>query len=868
MKTYQVKKGALGILIAALFGLILMSCSSPVAQETDGLDTQSVVSRNFTSSWSNAYFRGTPNSWGTTAMELVGNNTWSVVADFNGQTNPRFKIDRHGDWGENYPTADYTVAPGIYQITFNDSTKAISVQTVDNDSWSSVYFRGTSNSWGTTAMTQVSDFVWEITQDFSGQTNPRFKVDRYGDWSENYPTGDYIIENPGLKTIQFNTSTKVFTVTDQQGPEPTVPNTLGALYTPAETVFRIWSPDHSNVAVFTNGQLYPMSLRSNFNGYTEVYEVVVPEDLKLQEYQFRINGIPVRDPYGKMVKPGENVNIVMDMDSIEPVGGWVGAPALDHRTDTQIYEVHIRDFTQHSTWNGSEANRGKFLGMVEEGTTYQGVATGLDHLKELGVTHIQILPFYDFATPHYNWGYDPMNWNVPEEQYSAVYAQNPYDYEGRVREVMTMINEFHRHGFRVIMDVVYNHTYGDEMFEDITTQYYTGNNDSGTGNGINTGVPMVSRLIQDSQEHWVTNYNVNGFRHDLMGIYHTEEVRKWGHYLDNETFPDRNLVIFGEPWNGYWGDPEEGQKVRYGSTILLSDVHIGVFNGGFREAIKGQSDEPAGAYMFNKFSHHKVDGGWSIFDGMRGSPHEWGGPHSGSTWGRNYAGQPAQSVNYISAHDNFGLWDRVYIELASNVVQNGSKQVMSFTPPTDLTYGKRIVNFGMGIIYTSQGISFTHAGDEFLRTKTMDANITDASAWRYGQHGGTHNTYNSPDSFNMIRWNWKVENQATFEYFRDLIEIRNNHPGLRMRTNQDIAQYLNVSRPAEFGGQVITGHITYPGDTHNLFIVYNSGGNHFVPLPPGNWSMIANAQGAVNQPGQSGWIVAEGTAVTIFSQPR
>jgi pullulanase len=168
-----------------------------------------------------------------------------------------------------------------------------------------------------------------------------------------------------------------------------------------------------------------------------------------------------------MVIPNTNTNIVMDPKAIEPDGGWAPKPIQVDREDAIIYEVHIRDFTIDSSWNGSEINRGKFMGMVESGTTYGGVTTGIDHLVEMGVTHVQLLPFYDFATPHYNWGYDP---NELQHSLRSSIPPPHTDYVNRVKEVMTMVNEFHKRGIRVIMDVVYNHTYGDEMFENITTQ--------------------------------------------------------------------------------------------------------------------------------------------------------------------------------------------------------------------------------------------------------------------------------------------------------------------------------------------------------------------------------------------------------------
>ncbi|WP_051326722.1 PKD domain-containing protein [Aliagarivorans taiwanensis] len=647
--------------------------------------------------------------------------------------------------------------------------------------------------------------------------------------------------------------------------------TLGAVYSQDATTFSIWSPDHSNVTVTVDGQDYSMAKVNNFAGYSDVYQTVVSGDLHLAEYTFKINGVPVRDPYGKMVRPGtgiyEATNIVMDMSRLQPEGGWTTRPALINRTDAIIYEVHVRDFTIHQSSGVSPQNRGKYLGMVESGTRHNGVATGIDHLIDLGVTHVQLLPVYDFATcdglpdsdPCYNWGYDPRNYNVPEERY----AQDMYDYEQRVIEFKTMVNEFHKAGIRVIMDVVYNHTYDNEMFENISNRYFTPTDLSGTGNSIDADVPMVSRLIQDSLEYWVDEYGIDGFRFDLIGIFSYSEVAKWGEHL-NQRFPDRNLLLYGEPWNGYATDPKVNQRVRYGTTHHLANAHVGVFNGAYREAMKDQNDKPDCGWMCNNMDAWKVDGGWAIFDGMKGSP-KTPGVHEGE-WGRLFTVAPEQSINYISAHDNFGLWDKAYISQASNVSQASSHQVMGFTPPSNLSYAKRIVDFATGMVLTSQGIPFLHAGDEFLRTKTENGNISNASAWRHGQYAGTHNTYNSPDSFNAINWQWKVDNKATLDYSKALIALRNQHAGLRMTSNSDIERYL--SQQLLNNGHVITGHITDPRDSHQLFVVFNNSNNFSVNLPAGSWTKVVDASGATNQGGLSGSVQVEGTAVTVFSQPR
>ncbi|ACE85259.1 alpha-amylase family glycosyl hydrolase [Cellvibrio japonicus] len=838
------------------------------------------------------FFRGTPNSWGTVALTQTASNLYETCQHFAGgdaNGGPRFKIDRYGNWTENYPSADYAVSANThYKITFNSSTRAISAQAVNHcqdtgfsQVFPSLYFRGTPNSWGTTAMALVANNTWELTVNFDGQANQRFKFDVSGNWATNYGdnNSDNILDQTGADIYQTGTGQYKITVNDLTRHYtveampctvncPAQVNRLGAVYSNTATTFSIWSPETGNVAVKVNGVIHNLQAVPDFNGYSNVYQVSVEGDLHLAEYQFLLDGVAVRDPYGVMVKAQTNINIVMDLARTQVADGWATRPALVAREDAIIYEVHVRDFSIDTSSGVSAGKRGKYLGMVEQGTTYNGVKTGIDHLKELGVTHVQLLPVYDFATcdglpdndPCYNWGYDPRNYNVPEERYS----QTPLDYENRVREFKTMVNEFHKAGIRVIMDVVYNHTYSKDMFEAISPRYYTPTDLSGTGNSIDADQAMVSRMIQDSLEYWVEEYGIDGFRFDLIGIFSHAEVEKWGRHLNNK-FADRNLLLYGEPWNGYASDAKEGQRVRYGTTRFMVEEHVGVFNGAFREAIKGNNDGTATAYMFNHVG--PADSGWAIYDGLRGSPYNASDSRNG-TWFRNFAADPEQSINYISAHDNFGLWDKIYLSLATNVVQNSSHQVLSLSPPANLGYARRIANFGMGIVLTSQGIPFVHAGDEFLRTKTNNQQIHVASAWNHGAHGGTHNTYDAPDSFNSIKWQNKVSNAATFNYFRDLISLRRNHAGLRMNTNAEIAQYLAVARPAEFGGEVVTGHITNPRDNHDLFVVYNSGGNRYVSLPPGSWTQIADTNGATHITGISAVALVEGTAVTVFRKPR
>lgn len=842
------------------------------------------------------HFRGTANQWNAAPLTLVTQNHYQTCQTFQQGDDSgvaRFKIDRHADWQESYPAQDYVVAGNkSYQINFYSNTHSIDVNQVNQcnsveytHNFTALNFRGTPNNWATSAMSLTGDHTWSLLVSFDGQTNQRFKFDTSTDWSQSFGDNqnDGVLDASGSDIftglngefrISVNDQTLAYTLTPVN---PCTSNcstnkTLGASYESNKTNFAIWSPDQSNVSVTVAGIEYPMTKSANFNGYSDVYQTDVTGDLHLAEYTFKINGIPVRDPYGKMAKPGtgdnEAINIVMDMSRTDPDGGWSERPTLSNREDAVIYEVHVRDFTIDASSGISTNKRGKYMGMVESGSQNNGLKTGIDHLVDLGVTHVQLLPVYDFATcdglpdsdPCYNWGYDPRNYNIPEDRYSQV----PNDYQARAKEFKTMVNEFHKAGIRVIMDVVYNHTYSKEMFENITPKYYTPTDLSGTGNSIDADQVMVSRMIQDSLSYWVEEYGIDGFRFDLIGIFSHAEVEKWGRSL-NQQFPDRALLLYGEPWNGYASDPKAAQRVRYGSTHNMVEEHVGVFNGAYREALKGSNDDTRTGFMFNNLA--SADSGWSIYDGMRGSAYDRNDSRNG-TWFRNFAADPEQSINYISAHDNFGLWDKVYLSLSNNVWKNGSHQILGLTPPANLDYAKRVVNFGMGMVLTSQGIAFVHAGDEFLRTKTENENMSNPNAWNFGQHGGTHNTYNAPDSFNSIKWQRRSEHAQSYEYFKALIALRKNHAGLRMTSNNDIARYLTPSRPAAFSGQVVTSHITYPQDTHNLFVVYNSGNNQTIALPSGNWTLKAIANGAQSQTGLSGSVTVEGTAVTVFTQAR
>lgn len=698
-------------------------------------------------------------------------------------------------------------------------------------------FRGTPNDWATSAMTPSGSEYCTVQTFQNGDPNggPRFKIDRYGDWQESYPSQDYAVSPDVTLQICINPLSRAIEVEPMDDSALSF-ETLGADYDPTGTTFSLWSPDSSDVMLYLDGRQHSLSRLADRNGYTDVYGVRIAGDLHGQPYYFTVDGHQVRDPYGKMAVPNEDINIVMDMSRTEPVGGWAQRPPLVEREDAIIYEIHVRDFTIDSTSGVSEEKRGKFLGMVEPGTRFQNVTTGIDHLRELGVTHVQILPFYDFAscpdltdTDCYNWGYDPRNFNVPEERYAM-----SLDYVDRVRELKTMVNEFHKAGIRVIMDVVYNHSYDFEMFEHISMRYYTDTDLSGTGNAIDADVPMVGRMIQDSLEYWLDEYNLDGFRFDLVGIFDHDEFGRWGRHL-NATFPDRNLLLYGEPWNGYASDPREPQRVRLGTIAYEDDAHVGVFNPKYREAIKGQNDNGyGGGFAFNQGQI------WQMDVGSRGAIRYNNNPDQMiDLWDSMFSADPEQTINYVSAHDNLALRDKILEWADLNDINRNSE------------YLKRIHNYANGMILTSQGIAFLHGGVEMLRDKQ-----------------GDHNSYRSPDTVNKIRWNWKVEHADTFAYYRDLVQLRRQHPGFRMNSWQEIDQHVTTVRYAD--DVLITDiNAAANGDPwRRILVIYASGGNFSYSLPSGEWRVAVekNDPSAGNGRRVSGSVWVEGTAVTVLYQ--
>ncbi|MFF1868528.1 alpha-amylase family glycosyl hydrolase [Kitasatospora herbaricolor] len=829
---------------AALLGAVLVPLSAPSAQAAPTavslpgtFDTEIGCSADWQPACTQAQLaQRADGRWGATLNLPAGSFEYKVAVD-NGWT------ENYGAGGTlggadmvlSVPAGGSAVTfvydPGTHLVTATGNQQVV---TAVGDYQSEL---GCATDWApacTATVLQDPDgdgvYTFTTTAVPAGSWNTKVTVGQ--SWTENYGAGGaagganigFTVPADGaVTTFTYHAAGHLTTVQSSGGGGAAVANTLGALYTPAATTFRIWSPDNGNVAVGVGGTSHPLA-PATLTGYSNVYEAVVGGDLKGQGYQFTIGGAAVRDPYAQMADPGTTRGVVVDTAAILPTGGsWAPRPALVNREDAVVYELSVRDFTVDPSSGVDPARRGRFLGLVQSGTTNNGARTGIDHLKELGVTTVQLMPAFDFGSTVPNWGYDPVNYNVPEEQFSQYTLP-----EDRIREFKDMVDQFHRNGIRVVMDVVYNHTYSRSVLGGITDKYYTPTDLSGTGNSIDDGNPMVSRMIQDSLEHWVRDYNVDGFRFDLIGVHRYANVSTWATYL-NTAYPDRNLLLYGEPWNGGVADPQEAQKVRYGNVPALAGGHVGVFNGVYRDAIRGGTDSNVMAYMGGSGNPG------AIAFGLRGSPTDLRSTVPlADPWTPAFAYDPEQTMNYASIHDNLNLYDKITYSGAGGGAAG--------------TAG-RIDRFAVGMVLTSQGIPVIAEGDEFLRSKVVN-----------GDYDTAKNSYNASDAVNAIHWGDKTANAAVFRYYRDAIALRKSAPALRL-TSWDAVHNQMTAQP---DGSVVVGRLSSdpaaPTAYDTVVVANPTGSTYNVTLPAGTWTKVLDTGGSAAVAGNA----CEGLAVTVF----
>lgn len=605
---------------------------------------------------------------------------------------------------------------------------------------------------------------------------------------------------------------------------------LGAIFGSSSTTFRLWAPISSAVSVNIYDTGTPLNLGGSNTKQTYdlikkdkgIFEVTVPGDLHGKYYTFNVTNYgkvnsDIVDPYAKSVGINGLRGMVVDFSRTNPEGftSIDTTSFITNKTDAVIYELHVRDLTTHETWNGSETNRGKWLGLIESGTKYEGLTTGFDHIKELGITHLQILPFFDYGNAidetkqddpnhnSFNWGYMPLNFNAIEGNYSS----NPYDGLVRINELKQVVKSYHDAGIKINMDVVYNHTgqSADSNFNLIVPGYYhrftsTGaySNGSGTGNETASERYMMRKFIVDSVLFWAKEYKLGGFRFDLMGLHDVETMNELSDKLHEY---DPNILVYGEPWMG--GTSTLDVNLQAGKSNILNLNNIGAFNDDTRDAIKGS--------VFSSWMGGFIQGDYSgkskVKYGITG-----GIDHIDN---KNYAvwhGSPDKTINYVTAHDNNTLHDKLYLSLVEDkklhLIEAMSMQAH-------------------GLILTSQGIPFIHAGDEFLRSKEISEGTFD------------HNSYQSPDSINQIQWNWKKENNNHYEQFKNLLNIRSTYEEFRMADNTQINQNLSFLFDDSEG--LISYKIVNQSENRTLLMVANAYNKDYkLALPSGNWKVLSD----------------------------
>ncbi|NBC11001.1 MAG: type I pullulanase [Planctomycetes bacterium] len=575
---------------------------------------------------------------------------------------------------------------------------------------------------------------------------------------------------------------------------------FGALHETEATTFRTWSPVSSSVELLVFDQAdadepaRELTLSPVGRG---VWEATVAGDLHGRYYEYRFTSYGeqrvVPDIHGFAATADSGRSMVVDLSRTDPEG-WDEhrPPRITSLTDEIITEVHVRDFSVADP-NVPAEHRGKYLGLTHLAPEDQdGVTTSLAHLKQLGVTAVHLLPIHDFTTgspDEYNWGYWTALFNVPESQYST----EPHDPAQTIRELKQSIQTLHEHDIRVILDVVYNHTsssYQWSPFEQTVPWHYFRTtydgrlrNDAGVGNSIADERPMVRRYIIDSLIYWADEYKVDGFRFDLIGTHHRETVVAIAREL-REVRPD--LTIYGEPWTG-GGPLYFGKGAQRGTTVA-------VFNDHLRNAIRGDLDGTATGFATGPGGD--LDG---VKRGVMGAIDD-------------FASTPAETVNYVSAHDNRTLWDK--IEHTHPNLDEETKRAMH--------------KLALGMVLTSQGIAFLHGGSEFARTK-----------------GGHHNSYNAGDAVNQYDWPRKDEYRQVFDYVRGLIALRRAHPAFRMNSAQQVRQGLRfLDAPPGVIAYALNG-AEAGDDWRTIVVIYNGEPTpRAVELPAGVWTIAVDAERA------------------------
>ncbi|SCC33846.1 type I pullulanase [Bacillus wiedmannii] len=589
-------------------------------------------------------------------------------------------------------------------------------------------------------------------------------------------------------------------------------NDLGNIYTPQHTKFRVWAPTASEAKLVTykkwNDKIgAEINMQQSEKG-TWKAELTGNQKGLFYTYKVKIGDkwTEAVDPYTRAASINGDKGAVVDLEETNPKK-WKAnkKPKFKNPEDAIIYELHVRDLSIQP--ESGIKHKGKYLGVTEKGTRGpKDVKTGLDHMKDLGVTHVQLLPIFDYASvneenlnePQYNWGYDPKNFNVPEGSYST----NPYEPTVRITELKQMIQTLHDNNLRVVMDVVYNHMYNaaESNFHKLVPGYYYRYNEDGTfangtgvGNDTASERKMMRKFMVDSVTYWAKEYNLDGFRFDLMGIHDYEtmnEIRKAVNQIDP------SIILHGEGWDLNTPLAAELKANQKNAEKMKGIAH---FNDNIRDGLKGS--------VFEEKENGFVNGKENMEDRIK----------KGITAGIDYDinsstyQDPEQVLTYVEAHDNHTLWDK--LELTN---PGDSEEVR-----------KQMHKLSSSILLTSQGIPFLHAGQEFMRTKY-----------------GDHNSYKSPDSINQMDWLRRAAFNNEVDYMKGLIDLRKKYAAFRMTSAEQIKKQVSfIDAPKNVVAYSIKGN----GNKNEYFMVTHNANREAVDITlpsKGPWKVLVDGKQA------------------------
>ena len=584
-------------------------------------------------------------------------------------------------------------------------------------------------------------------------------------------------------------------------------------YSPRETVFKLFAPADAACFVVVGNDSVKMTL-----GKDSIWTATVKGDRKGQTYEFVVNGQASPGVFAKAVSVNGQKGVVVNLKDTNPEGWEADGHVFRPYNDLIVYEMHHRDF---SIAREDAKYPGKFMALTEP--------WAIDHLKELGVNAIHILPSYDYGSvdetrlnePQYNWGYDPVNYNVPEGGYST----DPYAPEVRIREFKQMVQALHKAGIAVILDVVYNHTYDIEHsnFQKTYPDYYYRKTEEGYSNGSGCGnetaseKPMMRKFMIESVKYWINEYHIDGFRFDLMGCHDIETMNAIRKAVDEI---DPTIFIYGEGWSaGQCALPTEELGVKANITKM---PRIAAFSDEIRDALRGPFDDDAKAGWLGSgiriFGSSDLAGfKESMKFGIAGAIAHPQVDMSKVNYSKEpWATEPTQMISYVSCHDDMCLFDRLKTSL----------------PGVSKDELIRLDLLAQTAVFTSQGVPFMLSGEELLRTKQ-----------------GVHNSFESPDSINHLDWSNKEKYPQVFNYYKNLIAMRKNHQAFRLGSASLVRENLEfLDMPEKIVAYRVNGAAVNDSWRNIIVILNASRADTEVNIPEGNYTIVC-CDGVINENG-------------------